>query len=292
MKIRIRLTSWYFGISLIILIIFSLATYLGMRRLLFDALDKELNILAETIERDYDPFFGHFQGFLFEPDNINRYLDHYLMVYNTSRDLIYASPMTQLVKLNIPLPKDNIEMAYLKEFTVEKKTPYLFSSPGKITFRVIARQLFSENRFIGWVVIGLPIERIQDSMDNLIKVLAVSILFAVVLVGSASYILTKRALSPINQITRKATRISYSNISERIEVANPEDELGRLTEVLNNLLDRLEKAFESQKEFLADAAHELKTPLSTLRAYWEGELNNPKISLDLKEKMVQDIEIF
>jgi signal transduction histidine kinase len=290
MKIRIRLTSWYFGISLIILIIFSLATYLGMRRLLFDALDKELNILAETIERDYDPFFGHFQGFLFEPDNINRYLDHYLLVYNTSRDLIYASPMTQLIKLNIPLPKNNIEMAYLKEFTVEKKTPYLFSSPGKITFRVIARQLFSENRFIGWVVIGLPIERIQDSMDNLIKVLAVSILFAVVLVGSASYILTKRALSPINQITRKATRISYSNLSERIEVANPEDELGRLTEVLNNLLDRLEKAFESQKEFLADAAHELKTPLSTLRAYWEGELNNPKISLDLKEKMVQDIE--
>ena len=291
MKIRIRLTSWYFALSLIILIVFSLATYLGMRRLLFDALDKELNILADTIERDYDPFFGHFQGFLFGPDHLSHYVDHYLLVYNTSREILYASPITRLVNLNVPLPEKMKEIGYLREVSVKEKTPYLYSSPGRITFRVIARQLYSEGHFIGWVVVGLPMERLEDSMENLLKVLGVSILFAVVLVGSASYILTRRSLEPINQITNKATQISYTNISERLPVVNPGDELGKLTEVLNNLLDRLEKAFASQQEFLADAAHELKTPLATLRAYWEGELNNPKLTLGLKEKMVQDIEI-
>jgi signal transduction histidine kinase len=60
--------------------------------------------------------------------------------------------------------------------------------------------------------------------------------------------------------------------------------------VLNNLLDRLQRAFTAQQQFLADAAHELKTPLSVLRAHWESELNNENLSLDIKEKLVQDIE--
>ena len=59
---------------------------------------------------------------------------------------------------------------------------------------------------------------------------------------------------------------------------------------MNNLLDRLQRAFSAQQQFLADAAYELKTPLSVLRAHWESELNNAKLSLEMKEKFVQDIE--
>ncbi len=65
---------------------------------------------------------------------------------------------------------------------------------------------------------------------------------------------------------------------------------GELTRIMNNLVERLRKSFTGQQEFLAEAAHELKSPLAILRAHWEGELNNPSIPLAMKEKLVQDVE--
>ena len=69
MKIRFRLTLWFFSISLLILLVFSLGTYWGMQRLLFQALDEELDIIAASIERSYDPFFNKFSELDFFHDN-------------------------------------------------------------------------------------------------------------------------------------------------------------------------------------------------------------------------------
>jgi signal transduction histidine kinase len=60
--------------------------------------------------------------------------------------------------------------------------------------------------------------------------------------------------------------------------------------VLNDLLQRLQEAFESQQRFVADGAHELKTPLAILRTHWEDEINNPDLPADVKEKLVGDLE--
>jgi signal transduction histidine kinase len=127
-------------------------------------------------------------------------------------------------------------------------------------------------------------------MEKLFEVLLGSIVLSILLLALASYLLTGKALNPVNIITQKANRISQNNLQERIQVPVENDELGQLSQVLNRLLDRLEKAFTTQQQFLADAAHELKTPLAVLRAHWESELNNAKLSLDIKEKFVQDIE--
>jgi len=127
-------------------------------------------------------------------------------------------------------------------------------------------------------------------MENLLKVLLATILLSIILLALASYLLTRKALHPVYIITKKANQISQNNLEERIQVPVENDELGQLSQVLNNLLDRLQKAFTTQQQFLADAAHELKTPLSVLRAHWESELNNEEISLEMKEKFVQDIE--
>jgi signal transduction histidine kinase len=117
-----------------------------------------------------------------------------------------------------------------------------------------------------------------------------AVLISIILLALASYLLTRKALDPVNIITKKADRISQNNLDERIQVPVENDELGQLSKVLNNLLDRLQRAFTTQQQFLADAAHELKTPLSILRAHWESELNNVELSLEMKEKFVQDIE--
>jgi signal transduction histidine kinase len=91
-------------------------------------------------------------------------------------------------------------------------------------------------------------------------------------------------------MTAKAREISSTNLTERIEIKDKTDEIGQLALVLNDLLNRLEKAFASQQQFMADAAHELKTPIAILRTNWEDELNNPDVPHSFKERLVGDIE--
>jgi signal transduction histidine kinase len=182
-------------------------------------------------------------------------------------------------------------MGYTLKTTVSSDVPFVQpNDEGEATFRVIAHKLHHQSQTIGWVVVGLPIERIEESMQHLLQVLLTGIPLVVLCIGIGGYFLTGKILHPIDIITKKANYISSSNLNERIEVKNSKDELGRLTIVLNALLERLYQSFENQRAFLADAAHELKTPLSILRSHWEDQLNNPDLTLEFKENLLQDVE--
>lgn len=84
--------------------------------------------------------------------------------------------------------------------------------------------------------------------------------------GGVGWLVSRRMLRPIDRITETTTRISASTLHERIDLAGPDDELRRLSRTVDQLLDRLEAAFESQRRFVAQAAHELRTPLAVQRA--------------------------
>jgi len=291
MKIRSRLTLWFFLISMVILILFSLATYWGMQRVMFQAMDKELDVVASAIERSYDPFFNRFEELDIFHENVNRFLEYYLIVYDDHEQPVYISPLTKIVKLDIPLNRERQGAGYTIKTIVADRISFLNSGPeGETSFRLINRRLFYRDREVGWITIGLSIGHIERSMENLLKVILGTIFVSIIFLALGSYFLTRQALEPVNTITRKADQISQNNLDQRIKVPVEKDELGNLAKVLNNLLDRLQQAFISQQQFLADAAHELKTPLSVLRSHWESELNNPGLSNEIKEKLVQDIE--
>ena len=127
-------------------------------------------------------------------------------------------------------------------------------------------------------------------MDKLLTVLLFGVVFATLIIFLFSYFLTERSLQPIDDLVDQAQQISHKNLSERLDVQNPEDEIGKLTNVLNDLLRRLQEAFNKEQEFMADAAHELKTPLTVLRTHWEDEISNKELPDTFKEKLVKDIE--
>ena len=87
--------------------------------------------------------------------------------------------------------------------------------------------------------------------------------------------LSRVALNPVSNIQQIARRISATNLSERIPVHASGDEISRLGEFLNEMFDRLEKAFQQISRFTADASHELRTPLSLIRLHAERLLNHP-----------------
>ena len=92
------------------------------------------------------------------------------------------------------------------------------------------------------------------------------------LAGVAGWFLARKALHPVVLMSDQARRIGASNFNERLPVANAKDELGRLATTFNDLLGRLNFAFDQQRQFMADASHELRTPVSVIHTTAEVTL--------------------
>jgi heavy metal sensor kinase len=101
-------------------------------------------------------------------------------------------------------------------------------------------------------------------------------LFGLLVAIGLGYSLARRAIAPVRQMTETAEAISESTLSARMPPAPVADELGRLTQVLNRMLDRLERAFDSQRRFVSDAAHELRSPLAILKGNAEFALRRDR----------------
>jgi signal transduction histidine kinase len=118
------------------------------------------------------------------------------------------------------------------------------------------------------------------SLDDLIGTMnqvrhAYLIAIPVVLIAATAggYVLARRAMAPVSAMARRAQAISASTLHERLPLANPADELGELGGVMNGLLARLEAAFSRQRQLVADASHELRTPVAVLLAESEVTLS-------------------
>jgi len=97
-----------------------------------------------------------------------------------------------------------------------------------------------------------------------------------------SWLLVSRALRPVRDISTAAARISEGNLSQRINIAETESELGRLGGVLNSTFARLEAAFAEQKQFTADASHELRTPLAVLISEAQTALSRDRTAAEYR----------
>ena len=107
---------------------------------------------------------------------------------------------------------------------------------------------------------------------------------------AGGWILTTRALRPIRDISKAATQISAGDLSQRINAADTDSELGQLANLLNSTFARLEAAFAQQKQFTADAAHELRTPLAVIISETQTALNRPRTAEEYRETVEACLE--
>jgi heavy metal sensor kinase len=133
-------------------------------------------------------------------------------------------------------------------------------------------------------------QRVEEQLEEVLVVLVLGLPVIVALAGIGGYVLARRALSPIDRLAADARRITAERLHERLSVANPHDEIGRLAEVINDTFARLEFSFDQLRRFTADASHELRTPLAVIRGIGELGLGATRSPAEYKEAIGSMLE--
>jgi heavy metal sensor kinase len=126
------------------------------------------------------------------------------------------------------------------------------------------------------VVVGSSLEPTDEELESLREVLAYIIPIALLMAGAGGWFLARQSLAPVATMAERARKIGVEDLSARLPVANPRDELGRLGATFNDLLNRLEASLTQQRQFMADASHELRTPVATSRTAAAVALQQPQ----------------
>ncbi len=126
------------------------------------------------------------------------------------------------------------------------------------------------------VVATSPLSEVRTSVDTLQRTLVVAVPSLVLLIGATAWLLTGRALRPVDAITGRVEAISGSSLHERVPVPASHDEVAHLARTMNAMLDRLESSDRRQKQFVSDASHELRSPVATIRTQLEVALLHPQ----------------
>ena len=132
------------------------------------------------------------------------------------------------------------------------------------------------------VVLMLPMDEVHEELRGLAAVLLAVLPISLLLAGGIGYALARRALAPVERIRQATDEITAEQLGRRLDMPNPNDELGRLAKTINAMIARLQQSFAEIRRFTADASHELRTPISVIRAEAEVAMHQPPDAEDFQ----------
>jgi signal transduction histidine kinase len=176
------------------------------------------------------------------------------------------------------------ERAAMKKLVVERRVPGIEGSA-----RLLARATASASG-PGVVVAGQSLVDRNEALDGVIASFAVGGAVAILLASGVGYLLASAGLAPVEAMRRRAREVSLTRADERLPLPAARDEVRRLGETLNEMLDRLRQSLERERRFVSDASHELRTPIAIVKVELEGALRTGDYGGEVREALVAAVE--
>ena len=284
-SVRVRLTLWYAGVLAVVLVVLAFATYFILRQSTAQRADSNLAELGDafltTLRAEMKDETGPetLKRAALEAIAEHRFRDHVYVVLDptgalvvSSRDLPAAIPTSSQEESSRIVDSDSFRALVESSSRADRVLQNVKGEKGG--YRGYVRH-FVENRQTYTLVVLQSLHSQRQMFEELAQTFALVIPIAVLLASAGGYFLAYKSLAPVVAMSTQAGRIGAATLHERLPVQNEKDELGHLARSFNQLLDRLDQSFDRQRRFMADASHELRTPVAILRGEAEVALSRP-----------------
>jgi heavy metal sensor kinase len=272
-SVRLRLTFWYVLLLAIILAAFSAGIYLTLRHNLYanldDSIQNRANILLDIVRYEGDrPTLA---GVVSSGDPNQG--ESFVRVFDASGELSFDG---SAVAGDVPIDRRAVESALVGKAITRSV------NVGE-TFRVRTLPIERDGRISGVLEVGLSQGDVSETLQALLLILGIAYPVTLLVASVGGVFLAERALAPVDRVTRLAHRMSAEDLSQRLNLRLPDDEVGRLARTFDEMIARLDDAFRRQRQFTADASHELRTPLTAMKGQVEVALSRPREAAAYRE---------
>jgi len=269
-SIRLKLTAWYIVVLLASLTLFGIIAFAAMRKGIEKSVDESLEGQADGVEELIGRVIQEEPARV--PDELREHQElreqaDFLQVCDQNGRWIYRSRL--MTHYEVPVPAKANHSAY-NMMSVD------------LPLRILVREMSAGGNTYR-IQVAAPMDDFYDAIDQFKWMVLMLSPLLLIFASAAGYWLSRRALAPVDKITRTAQEINSNNLAKRLDVAASGDELQRLSQTLNHMLDRLEASFNRITQFTADASHELRTPLALMRTTTEVSLRTSQTVAEYRE---------
>jgi heavy metal sensor kinase len=283
LPVRTRLTVWFVLVLAAILLLFVGGTSAVLYWQLFNQLTR---FAVQDVENVEGLLFFAPDGRLSLNENYHNHEQSRLI---QERLLEVVSPSGTLLYRNERLGGDRLGGAPFAGEGVNSYSERSASLAGVGRILLVSRR--HSMRDVPIVIrLGYSQDAIRTRVEEFLVASAVALPFLLAVAALFGYQLAGRALSPLEQMATRAEQITAERLNQRLPVQNPNDELGHLARVINNVLDRLELSFQQLRRFTSDASHELRTPLAAIRSVGEVGMQDGKHAADYQDTIGSMLE--
>lgn len=278
LSIRVRLTAWY-SLSLTVMLgLLAVASYFAMRASMYRAVDVDLRYrllgIEEFIESRHRTGLDELLGDIANENT----LGVLFRLFDADGKLLYQSEPLASHHFSTPAPRvSGASIAYRD------------GAPGTWPVRLAAQQVSFKGRPL-IVEATQPLRFHYASLHAFMTSLLIGLPLLISTATVVGYWISGRALAPVDQIVADARAIDASRLAQRVSVPPAHDELRRLSETLNSMLDRIEVSVTRIRQFTADASHELRGPLALIQMAAELSLRRERTRDELVQAMGQILQ--